>query len=104
MAVQTDMLIEDLIMTVGMMIIKNVKSMQTKIIESFISYLPIQVVAMIIREENMNISDLEMMLISTLEMVQDIEVAGISIKGTMPGMKNDPGIIIKTLHGGILRS
>lgn len=116
MSVQTKLLIEDLIMIVGMTITKDVKSMQKKIRKTFISYLPMQGVAVVVAvmpaivitlEENLNRTDHEMISISTQEidqMVQVIEV-GISIKGMMSGMKNDLGvIIIKTYLGGTLRS
>lgn len=75
-------------MIVGMMIIKDVKS------------------TMIILEEILNKTAQEIMSIGILEierMAQDIET-GTSIKEMISGMKNDLGVIIKTLLGGILRS
>lgn len=67
--------------------------MKRRIVKTITSYLPVQE---IILEENLNRTDQEIMWISTLEMVQDIEAVGISIKRTISGMKNDLGIIIGT--------
>lgn len=105
MSAQTETLIEDLIMIVGMRIIKDVKSMLTKIRKTIIRYLLVQRVTVavmtatvIVLEEILNITDQEID-----QMVQDIEV-GINIKGMISGMKNDLVIIIKTFLGEIRRS
>lgn len=105
--IQTDILIEDLIMIVGMMIIKEGTSMQMKIRKAFIR------VAIVINTPEID------------QMVQDIEV-GIGTKGmkkettqelprvgkvnhylllrSLGDIDPDIIIIIKTLLGGILRS